>query len=48
MVETCKSCGTVFEVDEKMLTNNIQWFKCKVCHESGFLITRKKVKTKTN
>ena len=33
MLETCKSCGTVFEVDETMVTDNIQWFKCGVCSE---------------
>jgi len=37
MLETCKSCGTVFEVDEKMLTDNIQWFKCGVCNEKWIL-----------
>ena len=31
MLETCKSCGTVFEVDESILTEKIQWFKCGVC-----------------
>ena len=33
MLETCKSCGTMFEVDESMVTDNIQWFKCGVCNE---------------
>lgn len=31
MNETCKSCGTVFEVDENIL-KNIKWFKCGVCN----------------
>lgn len=31
MLETCKSCGTVFEVNESILTEKIQWFKCGVC-----------------
>ena len=31
MNETCKSCGTVFEVDESIL-KNIKWFKCGVCN----------------
>ena len=31
MNETCKSCGTVFEVDESVL-KNIKWFKCGVCN----------------
>ena len=33
MHETCKSCGTIFEVDESVLTENIQWFKCGVCNK---------------
>ena len=35
MHETCKSCGTVFEVNGSVLTNNIQWFKCGVCMKNG-------------
>lgn len=37
MLETCKSCGTVFEVDEKMVTENIKWFKCGVCNEKWII-----------
>ena len=37
MHETCKSCGTVFEVDENILTNNTQWLKCGVCNEKWAL-----------
>ncbi len=37
MLETCKSCGTVFEVDESMVTDNIQWFRCGVCNEKWIL-----------
>ena len=37
MLETCKSCGTVFEVDESVLTKNIQWLKCGVCNEKWVL-----------
>ena len=33
MLETCKSCGTVFEVDESTITKKIQWFKCGVCNK---------------
>ena len=33
MLETCKSCGTVFEVDQTILTKNIKWFKCGVCNK---------------
>ena len=32
MHETCKSCGTVFELNQSILTNNIQWLKCGVCN----------------
>ena len=33
MNETCKSCGTVFDLDEKMLSDKIHWLKCSVCNE---------------
>ena len=33
MNETCKSCGTVFDLDEKTLSNNVHWLKCSVCDE---------------
>ena len=37
MHETCKSCGTVFEVNESILTKNIQWLKCGVCNKKWSL-----------
>ena len=37
MHEKCKSCGTIFEVDESILTNNIQWLKCGVCNQKWAL-----------
>ena len=37
MHETCKSCGTVFEVNKSVLTNNIQWLKCGVCNQKWAL-----------
>ena len=37
MHETCKSCGTVFEVNESILTKNIQWLKCGVCSKKWSL-----------
>ena len=37
MHETCKSCGTVFEVNESVLTKNIQWLKCGVCNKKWAL-----------
>ena len=42
MQETCKSCGTVFEVNGSVLTNNIQWFKCGVCDEKWALSSTQK------
>ena len=42
MQETCKSCGTVFEVNGSVLTNNIQWFKCGVCDEKWSLSSTQK------
>ena len=33
MNETCKSCGTVFDLDEKVLSDKIHWLKCSVCNE---------------
>ena len=33
MNETCKSCGTVFDLDEKILSDKIHWLKCSVCNE---------------
>ena len=40
MLETCKSCGTVFEVDENTITNNIKWLKCGVCNKKWVLSLR--------
>ncbi len=37
MHEKCKSCGTIFEVNESILTNNIQWLKCGVCNQKWAL-----------
>ena len=37
MHEKCKSCGTVFEVNKSVLTNNVQWLKCGVCNEKWAL-----------
>ena len=42
MHETCKSCGTVFEVNGSVLTNNTQWFKCGVCDEKWPLSSTQK------
>jgi len=37
MHEMCKSCGTIFEVNESILTNKIQWLRCGVCSEKWAL-----------
>ena len=42
MHETCKSCGTVFEVNGSIFTNNIQWFKCGVCNQKWALSSTQK------
>ena len=42
MHETCKSCGTVFEVNRSVFTNNIQWLKCGVCNEKWALSSTQK------
>ena len=42
MYETCKSCGTVFEVNEQILTKKIQWLKCGICNEKWALYTNSK------
>ena len=33
MLETCNSCGTVFNIDETILSKKIQWLRCSVCNE---------------
>ena len=33
MLQTCKSCGTVFEINEGLLSTNIKWLKCSVCNQ---------------
>ena len=42
MRERCKSCGTVFEVDEGAITKNIQWLKCGVCNKKWILSSSSK------
>ena len=42
MHETCKSCGTVFEVNQSILTSNIQWLKCGVCNKKWALTPKQK------
>ena len=33
MLETCNSCGTVFNIDENILSKKIKWLRCGVCNE---------------
>ena len=42
MHESCKSCGTVFEVNQSILTSNVQWLKCGVCHKKWALSSKQK------
>ena len=37
MFKTCKSCGTTFDLDEDILSNNVLWLKCSVCNEKWSL-----------
>ena len=37
MHETCKTCGTVHEVNQDNLEKNIQWLKCGGCNEKWAL-----------
>ena len=42
MHEKCKSCGTIFEVNKSILTNNIRWLKCGVCNQKWVLSSTSK------
>ena len=42
MHETCKSCGTVFELNQSILTSNIKWLKCGVCNKKWALSSMQK------
>ena len=33
MLQTCKSCATVFEIDQGLLSTNVKWLKCSVCNQ---------------
>lgn len=42
MNETCKSCGTVYHLDESIVSSKIVWLKCSVCNEKwSFSINNK-------
>ena len=32
MYKTCKSCGTIFDLDESIISHDIHWLKCSVCN----------------
>ena len=42
MHERCKSCGTLFEVNQSILTSNIKWLKCGVCNKKWALSSKQK------
>ena len=44
MLETCNSCGTVFDVDENILSKKIQWLRCSVCNER-WSVSPREIKT---
>ena len=46
MFKTCKSCGTTFDLDENILSNNVLWLKCSVCNEKWSLSDKPSEDTK--
>jgi len=46
MFKTCKSCGTTFDLDENILSNNVLWLKCSVCNEKWSLSNKLSEDTK--
>lgn len=44
MYETCKSCGTKFDLDESILSSEIKWLKCSVCNEKWSFSLKKSTK----
>ena len=46
MFKTCKSCGTTFDLDENILSNNVLWLKCSVCNEKWSLSDKPSVDIK--
>ncbi|MDA9649167.1 zinc-ribbon domain-containing protein [Alphaproteobacteria bacterium] len=46
MFKTCKSCGTTFDLDENILSNNVLWLKCSVCNEKWSLSEKPSEDTK--
>ena len=51
MLETCNSCGTVFDIDENILSKKIRWLRCSVCNEKwsvSSIVNKKSLKSITN
>ena len=49
MYETCKSCGTKFDLDESILSSKIKWLKCSVCNEKwSFSLTKSIITNEEN
>ena len=51
MLETCHSCGTVFDIDENILSKRIKWLRCGVCNEKwsvSSIVNKKFDKVTTN
>ena len=49
MNQTCKSCGTVFDLDEKILSDKVHWLKCSVCNEKwSIILTNNNIVTEKN
>ena len=41
MLEICKSCDTVYELDKTELSSNISWLKCSVCNNTWIISDHK-------
>ena len=48
MNKTCKSCGTVFDLDEKILSDKVHWLKCSVCNEKWSVLEENDDQLKNN
>ena len=48
MNKTCKSCGTVFDLDEKILSDKVHWLKCSVCNEKWSVLEKNYDQLKNN
>ena len=48
MNKTCKSCGTVFDLDEKILSDKVHWLKCSVCNDKWSVLDENDDQLKNN